>query len=125
MPLDSAPADPDQDADVLEGEDDPLYCAQCGAFVTRARWASAEKGGHEHVVFNPAGHLFRIRCFSEAPGALPVGRASGEFTWFPGTQWRVAVCIGCMGHLGWAFARMDGGASFLGLIDKALTASPS
>lgn len=45
-------------------------------------------GAHGHVVFNPAGRLFRVACFHDAPGIQTVGEASGEFSWFKGYAWR-------------------------------------
>ena len=49
--------------------DDPIYCAGCGHLVTRGRWRISRRDAHEHTVFNPAGRLFTIVCFGEAPGA--------------------------------------------------------
>lgn len=97
-----------------------LYCARCGMFVTKGRWRIRMKGEHEHVVFNPAGVLFRVQCFEEAPGAVAVGSASAEFTWFRGYDWRVALCTGCNSHLGWMYEGADAPAVFFGLIAQAL-----
>jgi len=104
--------------------DDALYCAACGTLVTRQRWAIRVRESHDHVVFNPAGRLFRVRCFSLAPGAVAVGPASGTFSWFPGLDWRIAFCRGCAVHLGWTYQNPSGAEAFWGLDARALTTSP-
>ncbi len=98
-----------------------LYCARCGMFVTKGAWRFRMNGGHEHVVFNPAGAVFRVQCFQEAPGAVAVGSASGAFTWFRGYDWRMALCTGCNGHLGWMYEGAGAPAVFFGLVVQALT----
>ncbi len=104
--------------------DDRLYCAACGHPVTRERWRIAVNGAHEHVVFNPAGRLFRIGCFAVADGAAAVGAASDAFTWFKGFMWRIALCAGCGAHLGWRYSSGGALADFFGLILGMLSASP-
>ncbi|MAF50281.1 MAG: hypothetical protein CMM10_18660 [Rhodospirillaceae bacterium] len=99
-------------------EIDELYCSACGHLVTRARWRLSRKGDHQHTVFNPAGRLFRIVCFSDAPGAAPEGTPSDEFTWFPGYKWLIAICRNCGRHMGWQFV---GGDIFFALIKSHLT----
>ncbi len=106
------------------GTDDAIYCAQCSHLLTRMRWA-VDIGGHERVFINPAGRVFRISCFKEAPGAHDEGTPTEEFTWFPGYAWNLALCRGCGVHLGWRFEGNDLPAVFFGLIKSALTQSPS
>lgn len=101
-------------------EETVYYCAQCGAEVTRARWEQAVEGGHEHTVFNPAGQVFRIVCFQEAPGVQAVGPASRHFTWFRGFVWRIGVCRACAAHLGWRY-EAEGKPFFFGLIRSTLS----
>ena len=72
---------------------------------------------HEHAFFNPAGIAFEIRCFRRAPGAVPHGEPSAEFTWFPSYRWQVVLCATCRAHLGWLFIN---GGSFYGLIATRL-----
>lgn len=110
---------PETDVDLTE--DDRLFCTDCGAPVTRRRFAEQRRGDHEHTVFNPAGRVFTIRCFADAPGATPVGGSTDEFSWFPGYAWRIAVCHECAAHLGWTFEGMD---AFFGLIKDALSENP-
>jgi len=71
--------------------------------VTHRRAAIRVGGRHERVVFNPAGRLFRIGCFSDAPGLCEHGPPCAAFSWFDGYAWRVGLCGACGRHLGWAF----------------------
>ncbi len=98
-------------------DDDEILCAACKHVITRARWRISRNGDHAHTVFNPAGVVFQILCFKEAPGSEATGGASGEFTWFRGYNWRIAVCGGCGQHLGWRF---EGPDVFFGLIKPKL-----
>lgn len=105
-------------------ESEPVYlCAACGSPVTRARWAIAPTGDHERTVFNPAGIVFRILVFGEAPGADPCGAAFTDFTWFSGFAWRLALCRGCGVHLGWRYEGETAPRVFFGLIKDRLRAA--
>ena len=92
-----------------------LVCAACRALITRESARIAVQGDHEHSFFNPHGLVFRIGCFSEAPGCLPVGLPSSDFSWFPGHHWQIVHCRRCEAHLGWCFLN-GGNPVFLGLI---------
>lgn len=95
-----------------------VVCAVCGGFVAASRASIAMDGAHVHSFINPAGMIFRVRCFSEAPGAVPVGEQSEHFTWFAGFAWRVALCRGCGEHLGWSYR--GGDSSFMALIEDRI-----
>lgn len=112
------------DEDTETKTDDALYCAACGQLLTRTRWALVMGEGHERVFINPGGHVFRIACFIEAPGALQVGPATDEHTWFPGYAWKLVLCSGCKTHVGWCFEGDIAPRIFFGLIKTALTQSP-
>ena len=101
-----------------------FYCAQCGAFMTRPAMAMRMGGDHEHVFFNPAGHVFRVVCFRDAPGAVAVGSPTDAFTWFKGFDWRVALCKGCGAHVGWMYEGIGPPAVFFGLIRPMLVERP-
>ena len=109
------------DETVPEEEEEKLYCAQCGHLITDGTWRISMAGDHEHTFFNPAGVIFEIYCFKEAPGVFARGRASGEFTWFTGYKWQVAQCTGCAVHMGWKFSGADQPRVFFGLIRSKLT----
>jgi hypothetical protein len=114
--LDSATA-PEIQTDATVDNDDEIFCAACGLSMTRQRWAVSRRDAHEHTVFNPAGNVFTILCFAEAPGAALQGEPSSDFTWFPSYRWIVASCHGCAIHVGWRF---DGADVFFGLIKSRL-----
>jgi hypothetical protein len=80
-----------------------IVCRTCGSTVTSTRARVEVAGAHEHTKRNPAGFVFRIGCFRDAPGCAPWGDACAEHTWFAGYSWRIALCRGCGVHLGWAF----------------------
>ena len=107
------------DVDTEDSLGDEIYCAGCGHTITRTAWKISRNGEHEHVVFNPAGVVFRVVCFKEAPGVGSHGTPSDEFTWFKGYAWQVSHCQGCSAHIGWQFT----GESdvFFGLIKPKLT----
>lgn len=113
----------DTGTDLDEATDDAVYCAQCGALVTRGRWRLSIDG-HEHVFFNPAGIVFRILCFRDAPGVGIRGAPSDDFTWFAGYRWEIGFCAGCGQHLGWRFTGDEEPSLFFGLIKGKLTPRP-
>lgn len=92
-----------------------ILCAACGHRITAERDRIEAGGGHEHRFFNPHGILFHIGCFRRAAGCLTTGEASLHFTWFAGYAWRLALCRGCLRHLGWRFDNASGD-SFFGLV---------
>ena len=108
-----------QQGETRSGGEEWLLCIRCGDRVTPEAARAERSGLHEHSQINPHGFIWVFGCFEEAPGCAAVGRATTEFTWFPGTRWRLAQCTGCGLHLGWRF---DGdGDSFWGLILERLT----
>jgi hypothetical protein len=116
---------PDQDTEELAGEEEEKYfCLACGHLVTLARWRMEKNGEHQHQCFNPAGILFHILTFHDAPGVVSAGRPSAEFSWFQGYSWRVSLCAGCRDHLGWQFSGAELPAVFFALIRDKLTTTP-
>ena len=113
---------PDTDIDLADQEsadpDDKIFCAQCGHFITRSHWRISRNGDHQHTVFNPAGQVYQIVCYADAPGVVPDGQPSDNFTWFAGYLWQVAYCRNCNRHMGWMFTGDD---TFFGLIKSHLT----
>ena len=114
------PFDRDYAADVAVDEDEEkkreqmLLCRACGHGVTAREQKREVQGRHEHTFFNPAGIVYNIGCFRNAPGCQAVGESSAEFSWFAGCVWRVALCRSCLIHLGWQF--QSGDDLFYGLI---------
>ncbi len=61
-------------------------------------------GQHQHTMFNPAGLLFELCCFWQAPGMVNSGKPSTDFSWFSGYGWQASLCGNCRRHLGWRFS---------------------
>ncbi|WP_163338112.1 cereblon family protein [Desulfopila sp. IMCC35008] len=101
-----------------DGKAKKLVCAGCGNIITDEGQRMTVDSQHRHTFFNPAGVVYELGCFRWAPGCLPVGESSAEFSWFAGHVWRVGVCSGCLSHLGWLFE--SGETSFFGLIVSRL-----
>lgn len=91
-----------------------LFCSACLSLITDEKSAIEIDGTHRHTCTNPAGLTFTIGCFDEAPGCTQAGAPTGEFTWFPGYRWSIALCIRCRKHLGWVF--LGSADRFYGLI---------
>ena len=116
---------PEEDTEDLSGEEEEKYfCLPCGHLVTLGRWRMQKDGEHEHECLNPAGILFRILTFSEAPGVRALGSPTAEFTWFPGYSWQVSLCGNCREQLGWQFIGPVPPRVFFGLIRDKLTTTP-
>ncbi|GAB6059946.1 cereblon family protein [Desulfonatronum parangueonense] len=96
-----------------------LRCRNCGLVVTKDENRISVNGRHDHVFFNPHGHVFEVGCFGQAPGATPLGPSSAEFSWFSECTWQIALCNRCRNHLGWFFAGPNG--LFFALILDQLT----
>lgn len=92
-----------------------VLCRECLHPVTREQDRTEVHGAHQHTFANPGGIVFTIGCFQAAEGCGAAGSPSDEFTWFKGFSWRVAVCTGCLAHLGWLFSTASGSV-FWGLI---------
>lgn len=105
-------------ADARAPDDAALRCAVCEHRITERAYRCEMAGAHEHTFVNPAGFQFRIGCFTAAPGCAHAGAASGEFSWFPGWRWQIALCARCHSHVGWLYRL--GADQFHGLILAAL-----
>ncbi len=99
-----------------------LLCRQCLQVITHPSLKIMINGAHEHTFANPHGIVFEIGCFKSAVGCGYIGEPSGDFTWFSGFKWQVAVCAACLTHMGWLFTS-PGMGSFHGLILDRLAES--
>ncbi len=102
-------------------EEEKLFCKNCGHWITSGPWRISVHSSHQHIFFNPAGVIYKIGCFREAPGTQIIGVPSNEFTWFHGHVWQVALCQECRTHLGWLFTGEKISNAFFGLILPKLT----
>ncbi len=91
-----------------------ILCKACGRVITHDQDRLAVQGTHLHTFANPQGLVFEIGCFRTAVGCAYGGELTAEFTWFAGYQWKIAVCAGCLTHLGWLF--ISAANQFNGLI---------
>jgi hypothetical protein len=96
------------------GPPDSLYCRACGGLVTDGDQQISVNGSHAHTFFNPAGIVYELGCFRNAPGCSVVGEATMEFTWFANHSWRFGLCLLCDTHLGWLYETAE--QTFYGLI---------
>ncbi|MFB6374230.1 MAG: cereblon family protein [Bradymonadaceae bacterium] len=104
----------EEETESEEEEEEAVLCGECGHEVTARRHKTSVDGGFEHSFVNPAGILYQIGCFEEAPGVGATGEESEEFTWFEGYSWQVVICRDCMAHLGWKYWSSE--HTFYGLI---------
>ena len=108
-------ADPSKEPDLDAGHGrTALVCKVCRSRITRRDLGMEVNGSHCHVFFNPHGDVFELGCFASAKNILPTGQRTSEFTWFPGFEWQVVACTGCVTQLGWRYTGPKGG--FFGLI---------
>lgn len=110
---------------VVYSDDEPVYrrqkrliCKTCSSHITSAEHRTVIDQSHRHTFFNPAGAVFEIGCFRHANKCNPVGRPSGEFSWFASMVWTPVVCSECLSHLGWLFE--GNSRKFYGLILRQL-----
>jgi len=96
-----------------------LNCVHCGRKIVRANDRIEVNAKHEHTFINPAGVIYKIGCFSSAPGAAEFGPSSAEFAWFRGHVWRCLCCSDCETHIGWTFTA--DATHFCGLIFDQLS----
>lgn len=100
-------------------EQERLVCEVCRLLITATTARIELFGGHLHNRINPAGFVFRLGLFADAPGVRSVSEPSYEFSWFPGYAWQIVVCRGCLEHLGWEFG---GEKRFFALLPEKLVA---
>jgi hypothetical protein len=115
--LDQAGRKPEARLDDEERAEPLVCCRRCDAEVARTSDRVVIGPGDLHTFVNPRGEVFELVCFARADGAVAVGEATLEYTWFPGHAWRFAMCRSCAAQLGW---RYEGVNRFWGLIRTAL-----
>ena len=80
-----------------------FQCAACGEFIAHSAGLILLNGKMRHVFVNPAGLKCDFQTFDNCPGAIALGEATEEYTWFPGYAWTAAFCASCLLHLGWLY----------------------
>ena len=110
---DAAGVMPEEEDRSEHEEERVLRCKACRFTITTPKERFSKDGKHQHTFFNPAGIVYEIGCFNDAPGCLIDGLRSREFSWFAGYSWQVVYCTSCQEHLGWYFSTAGNG--FFGL----------
>jgi hypothetical protein len=108
---------------VEEREKPEILCRICRHPISTVDDMAEIHGSHFHTFRNPAGIVFRIRCFSSADGCTVVGTPTRKDSWFPECSWSYALCSKCLSHLGWFYQSDD--KSFFGLIQENIIESTS
>ncbi len=78
-------------------------CAGCRGLITHSDRLIPIWGKNRHFHVNPAGVECDFHTFYACPGAVAVGEATTENSWFGGYGWRMAFCRYCGSHLGWHY----------------------
>jgi hypothetical protein len=117
QPADDDPARAGQSDETSAAERRIVSCRSCRHQLADCDAAIEIDGRHHHTCVNPAGIVYRIACYREAPGCAAEGAASEYYSWFAGYAWQIFVCGRCRLHLGWGFVG-DGErrGDFVGLI---------
>ena len=102
-----------------EREEEHLYCKTCKQRITDTSLRIEIDGHHIHSFTNPAEIVYRIGCFAQAHGCMPLGIPTLDFTWFKGYTWCYSVCTHCHEHMGWRYGSSN--SEFHGLILANLT----
>jgi hypothetical protein len=84
-----------------------FQCSVCGSLVARSDHLISLGGRNRHIFINPAGIECDFQTFLSCSGAVAVGEATDEHTWFTGYAWRMAFCRQCGQHLGWYYQGMS------------------
>ncbi|XP_059050217.1 protein cereblon [Achroia grisella] len=81
-----------------------LCCSSCMGEIARREniFAMSSEGVHSNYT-NLGGYMHDIVTVSAATNTELSGSPSAEYSWFPGYTWTVALCLGCMAHVGWRF----------------------
>lgn len=97
-----------------------LCCRACAARIANT---AARMDSGPLVFVNPGGRVYEVIQLRHARGLRVVGPATTDDTWFTGYAWSVALCAGCLNHLGWRYSAALAGTEpghFFGLVRTEL-----
>ena len=100
-------------------------CIGCGGLITYSDRLLDVNDSNRHLFVNPSGVECDFHTFTDCPGAVALGVATEDHTWFPGYRWRMAFCHLCGQHLGWHYdgvTRLERPREFWGILVKHLVA---
>jgi len=101
-----------------ESEEKWVRCRKCSCKIALLTDKININHTNLHIFKNPSGIIFRIICFSNAPGSINISNYTEENTWFKGYLWSISICRACNNHLGWHYN--SGNEEFYGLIADRL-----
>lgn len=115
--------------DGIGGNGSKAYqCITCGGLIAHSDRLISIDGRNRHLFVNPAGVECDFYTFYSCPGAVAIGEAIGDNSWFSGYFWRIAFCRQCGQHLGWryeAVTRAEQPLKFWGILVSNLVSKES
>ena len=106
----------------LSGEEETdrkwVRCSTCNYKITLLSDKIHINSADVHIFKNPAGIIYRVICFSQAPGSVNITEYTFENSWFSGYSWSISLCRLCNNHLGWHYS--SGSEEFYGLIAERI-----
>jgi len=111
----------------LISQDFNLACKDCQTvFCSSAQVISLSTEGFGVPYVNSGGYVHDLLTVNEVRNAHAVGRASAEYSWFPGYKWTIHQCDGCNEHIGWKFTSSKLNPNqFWGLTRRCLVPVPA
>ncbi|CAK7353134.1 unnamed protein product [Dovyalis caffra] len=92
-----------QEIDLLESFD-LVQCKMCKTVIARrSDMLVMSSEGPLGAYVNPHGYVHEIMTFHKANGLALIGRATAEYSWFPGYAWTIVECASCETQMGWLF----------------------
>ncbi|KAK4274250.1 hypothetical protein QN277_017502 [Acacia crassicarpa] len=85
-----------------------VRCRNCQTIIARrSDMLVMSSEGPLGAYVNPGGFVHEIMTLHNASGLALVGRATTEYSWFPGYAWTIADCATCESQMGWLFTATD------------------
>lgn len=92
-----------REIDLLESFD-LVRCKTCKVVIARrSDMLVMSSEGPLGAYVNPLGYVHEVMTLQKANGLALIGRATAEYSWFPGYAWTVAECASCEIQMGWLF----------------------
>ncbi|XP_012226592.1 protein cereblon isoform X1 [Linepithema humile] len=106
-------------------EDNIYVCVNCESFIGRqSHMFPMNREGPQGTYVNPGGVIHETITFYHVQGVmLSDTPPSTEYSWFPGYAWTIAICKGCLHHVGWKFTATESDLrpkAFWGLTRRSL-----
>ncbi|XP_054788639.1 uncharacterized protein LOC129294361 isoform X2 [Prosopis cineraria] len=81
-----------------------VRCRNCQTIIARrSDMLVMSSEGPLGAYVNPGGYVHEIMTLHNASGLALIGRATTQYSWFPGYAWTVANCATCERQMGWLF----------------------